>query len=227
MTTNFDSVLSSVGTVINRYNKAKNIEINREADRKRNYKNKVEEDEKNYKAISDLFVELLICYYAYDDFYKYKQKMKQIFEFFQQIFSNYIKEILNNEFSEPKMLLEAIKSRLTRLVAALQPAAQVEHQRPPLRPADAVPDPELQGQVHQRVQRDRHPGNHRRLLFAEEKQSALHFEQGGLQNAPQADHHQGREDGRHPRRTQPARNRHPVRPGQPDADRRDDPRRPE
>ena len=111
MTNNFDAVLSSVGTVINRYNKAKNIEINREADRRRDYKAKVEEDEKNYKAISDLFVEILICYYAYDEFYKYKQKIKQIFEHFQLIFSNYIKEILNNEFSEPKMLLEAIKSK--------------------------------------------------------------------------------------------------------------------
>ena len=104
-------VLSSVNTIINRYNKAKNLEINKEADRRRDYKSKVEEDEKNYKAISDLFVEILICYYSYDDFYKYKQRVKRIFEHFQQIFSNYIKEILNNEFSEPKMLLEAIKSK--------------------------------------------------------------------------------------------------------------------
>lgn len=111
MTPNFDTVLSSVNTIINRYNKAKNVEKNKEADRRRQYKNKVEEDEKNYKAISDLFVEILICYYAYDDFFKYKQKIKKIFEHFQQIFISYIKEILNNEFSEPKMLLEAIKSK--------------------------------------------------------------------------------------------------------------------
>jgi hypothetical protein len=103
--------MSTLGTIINRYNKAKNIELNKEAIRKRQYKNKVEEDEKNYKAISDLFVEILICYYAYDDFFKYKQKIKRIFEYFQQIFMSYIKEILSNEFSEPKMLLEAIKSK--------------------------------------------------------------------------------------------------------------------
>ena len=110
MISNFELAISSVGSIINRYNKIKNQEHNAEAERRREYKKKVEEEEKNYKAISDLFVELMICYYAYDDFHKYKQKIKQIMQIFQTIFFNYIKEILSNEFSEPRMLLEAIKS---------------------------------------------------------------------------------------------------------------------
>lgn len=113
MTENFDMAMSAVGSIINNYNKMKNLEINEEADKRRDHKAKVEEDEKNYKAISDLFTEMMICYYAYDDFYQYKKKMKTIIETFQKIFSNYIKEILSNEFAEPKMLLEAIKSKLS------------------------------------------------------------------------------------------------------------------
>ena len=149
LTRNFEKALASVTQFIKEYSKTRNLEINRLADLKRDYQNKVDVDDLNYKAVSDLFVEIVICYYSYFGFDKYKRKFKRIFEEFQNIFSSYVKDIINNEFSESRTILEVIKSSLTRLLATLQPAAQVEHQRPPLRPADVLPHHELQNQVHQ------------------------------------------------------------------------------
>ena len=73
---------------------------------------KVEEDEKNYKAISDLFVEIMICYYSFQNFFRMGRKIIPIIENFQSLFFGYIKDVLSNEFSEPKMLLFAIKSNV-------------------------------------------------------------------------------------------------------------------
>lgn len=106
----YEGALNILTSIVNRYNRLKNMEINRIAEQKRDHMMKVEEDEKNYKAISDLFVEMMICYYSLQNFSKTGRKIIPIIENFQNLFFGYIKDVLSNEFSEPKMLLQAIKS---------------------------------------------------------------------------------------------------------------------
>lgn len=106
----YEEALNILTTIINKYNRLKNQEINRIAEQKRDHLMKVEEDEKNYKAISDLFVEIMICYYSFQNFFRMGRKIIPIIENFQSLFFGYIKDVLSNEFSEPKMLLFAIKS---------------------------------------------------------------------------------------------------------------------
>ena len=102
----------NVNTFIKEYYMARNREINTQAEIRRDYRAKVDVEDMNYKAISDLFVEIMICYYSYYGFDKFKQKFKAIFEQFQRIFESYILEVINNEFSDPKTLLEVIRSKV-------------------------------------------------------------------------------------------------------------------
>lgn len=110
LTHNFETALQSVNTFIKEYSKMANLEINQYAELKRNYKDRVDPDEINYKALSDLFVEIVICYYSYEGFNNYKRKFKKIFEQFQRRISSYIKDFINNEFVDSKALLEVLKS---------------------------------------------------------------------------------------------------------------------
>jgi hypothetical protein len=110
LTHNFSTALASVNAFIWEYSKRANLEINQYAELKRNYKDRVDPDDMNYKALSDLFVEIVICYYSYEGFNHYKKKFKKIFEQFQSIISSYIKEYVNNEFVDSKAILDVIKS---------------------------------------------------------------------------------------------------------------------
>lgn len=70
----------------------------------------INDDENNYKGISDLFIETMICFYSYNDPFLYKKKFKNIIQCFSNMYSDLMKNIINYEFSDIKLVFQTLQS---------------------------------------------------------------------------------------------------------------------